>query len=136
MFWHGPGSDYSWCLSGKGHACRQVTLGSEGLMAPKESALPHIPTERQGRRGICCFYLDKAKSALIFMDPESRKRSRGSIFLHAVDVGFLALSAPPLARPSSSSCSFFNIWNNEDSSSNLVHSSSGKQRGKIPKRHS
>lgn len=42
-------------------------------MAPKESALPHIPTERQGRRGICCFYLDKAKSALIFTDPESRK---------------------------------------------------------------
>lgn len=42
-------------------------------MAPKEPALPHIPTEHQGRRGICCFHLDKAKRTLISMDPELRK---------------------------------------------------------------
>lgn len=134
-FWDRPDWDYSWWLSGKGRVWWQVTLRSEGPRGPTGSALPRIPTGRQAHLWIGCFYLDKAKKALVFTDPEPRKSSVAEFLLHAVAVVFLELS-PPLRSPAppwavtSCNCRSFNIWNKGDSSSSLRHSPSGKQGGK------
>lgn len=93
--WHGPGSVYSWWLSGKGHARRRETLLSEGQTAPKESARPHIPTERQGHLRSCCLYLDKAKRTLVFTDPESRKGPTAAFsYMHLVSASQHSLPRP------------------------------------------